>query len=199
MALKKYLGGSVVNHLLRSQLLKHLASHHERNRTKASGFTLIELLVVLVIIGVLAAIVGPSWVAFTNRQKINSATNRVFTALKSAQSQAKKENRPKTVTIDKVNRTITTPNAAQESLDSNVQIVDVTENNPANSIVSSNIATILFDEKGTPFKLDTSITPNPRIKAVIPIQIKLKHDLIGQEQCVTIRTLLGSVDTNCAL
>ncbi len=55
-----------------------------------SGFTLIELLVVIVIISLAAAIAAPSWVAFTNRQKISKAADRMATAFQEARSEAKK-------------------------------------------------------------------------------------------------------------
>jgi prepilin-type N-terminal cleavage/methylation domain-containing protein len=176
-----------------------------RSDRTESGFTMLEILVVVIIIGVLSAIAAPSWLALTNRQKLNTATNKVFTALRTAQSQAKKENRPKTVTINIANGTIKAINAADEQIDSIVKIISITDNSgssPPTSIVSSNEATILFDEKGTPYTKRTS-PAYPTLPAIstkenlIPIRITLKHDQIGANQCVTIRTLLGSIDTNC--
>jgi prepilin-type N-terminal cleavage/methylation domain-containing protein len=186
---------------LKERFPKRCVSSHiaEKHSQSFLGFTLIELLVVIVIAGVLAGIAAPAWLAFTNRQRLSTATNNLYTALKSVQSEAKRDKRPKTITIDVTNRKITAANVGQESFDNTIQITGVTENNPAATIVSSGTATILFDEKGNPFKLNTSVTPNIRTRAIIPIQIKLKHNLIGQEQCITIRTLLGSVDTNCSL
>jgi prepilin-type N-terminal cleavage/methylation domain-containing protein len=191
-----------VSNQFRAKLLKHFASNHKNRKTETSGFTMLEILVVVIIIGVLAAIAGPNWLAFNNRQKINSATNSVFTALRGAQSQAKKDNRPRYVTFNTATNKITGELGQSISMDSDVKIYSIT-----NAVTGTgscvNFYWVFFDEKGTPFNIAppsaSPCDPNlsqARSNATIPIQIKLKHNLIEQRQCVTIRTLLGSVDTS---
>ena len=55
------------------------------------GFTLLEMLVVLAVLGILGAIVSPSWVGFSINQSLNSAQSRAFSNLRSAQSSAKRD------------------------------------------------------------------------------------------------------------
>lgn len=56
----------------------------------ASGFTLFELLFVLIIVGILSAIAAPSWIAFTNGQRVNVANEAVLRVLQEAQREAKR-------------------------------------------------------------------------------------------------------------
>ncbi|MDV2997645.1 MAG: hypothetical protein N4J56_007350 [Chroococcidiopsis sp. SAG 2025] len=60
-------------------------------KLNVEGFTLIETSVVVIIIGVLAAIAAPSWVAFVQQQKLSTAADRVYWEVMGAQSVAKKD------------------------------------------------------------------------------------------------------------
>jgi len=66
----------------------------KRNRKQRdrynSGFTLIEVLAVALIVGILSAIVAPSFLSVANNQRINSAQTQAFSSLRLAQSTAKK-------------------------------------------------------------------------------------------------------------
>ena len=59
--------------------------------SSSNGFTVLETLIVVVIIGILTAIAGPSWLSFVENRRLDVAQDRVYFALRQAQSQAQKQ------------------------------------------------------------------------------------------------------------
>lgn len=70
------------------------------SKNKIAGFTLIEALLIVVLVGILTAIAAPSWVAFLNNQRVNTARNEVFEILRSAQAEAKRTKVNRAVCLD---------------------------------------------------------------------------------------------------
>jgi len=60
------------------------------NHDSSSGFTLPEILVVGLIIGILAGLALPNWLAFVEISKLNIAQDKAYFAMRQAQSQASK-------------------------------------------------------------------------------------------------------------
>lgn len=81
---------------------------------KNSGFTLIELLVAIAVAGILAAIAAPSWLSFVQQRRLSAATDRVYQAVRAAQSEARQTKttqtlQPATEIHSSVNVTYPTP------------------------------------------------------------------------------------------
>ena len=66
----------------------HRLSKRQYPPIQNRGFTIAEVMVVVLIIGILAAIVAPSWLAFANRQRLRISTDRVYQAMRKAKSRA---------------------------------------------------------------------------------------------------------------
>lgn len=61
------------------------------NKNSNSGFSLPEMLVVLLLIGILATIAIPNWLAFVETRRLNTDQNEVYYAMRQAQRQATKD------------------------------------------------------------------------------------------------------------
>ncbi len=67
-----------------------LASPQTSPSQSNAGFTMIEIAIVVLIVGILSAIMAPSWLAFLNQQRLSKANDSVLGAIQQAQREAKR-------------------------------------------------------------------------------------------------------------
>jgi prepilin-type N-terminal cleavage/methylation domain-containing protein len=164
------------------------------------GFTLIEMLVVMAIVGVLAAIVGPTWLGSLNRQRLSESQNQVFRKIKEAQSNAKR---------DKVDwrtsfRASPTDGTAQIAIHKDIVPITQVTWEPVVSNVQLNISglTTIGTQSITCspscfFSFNAKGEPNGTLG-----KVTLSYgSQTGAKACVNVRTLIGGIttdfDTSC--
>lgn len=148
-----------------------LSTAHKQER----GFTLAESLIIVVIIGFLATLATPSFLALLNKNKVENALMRVELALKQAQREAIKTSKSCVVTI---------PNGFNIQLTSNClassdwSIQDINTNRP------TSLATLTFDFKGR--------VNAPGNQGIIVLSLP---DGSGSPKCLEISTGIGLMRT----
>jgi prepilin-type N-terminal cleavage/methylation domain-containing protein len=84
LVLKKIIQKNSVNKLA---LRRNRDCHTAQSQ---AGFTLVEFLAVVVMVGILAAIAAPNWIAFVNRQRVSKTSDIVLAGIQEAQREAKR-------------------------------------------------------------------------------------------------------------
>ena len=159
------------------------------NNNSSSGFTLLEVLVVIAAVGILAASAAPSWVAFINTRKLNTASDKVYLGLLRAKRQAQRTKTTWQFSLREKEdivqwavhpETVNPNNANWNSLDSNV-VLD--EETTLLLRKSTQVRHIQFDYRGSIRKPPLGI-------------ITLSSKYGGKaKRCVYISMILGAIRT----
>ncbi|MGF1933015.1 MAG: type II secretion system protein [Nostoc sp. ChiQUE02] len=154
------------------------------NKHANSGFTLPEMLVVVVLIGILATLGIPNWLAFVETCRLNTAQSEVYYAIRQAQSQATKEKLTWQASFREQNgivqwavhpATVNASNANWNNLDANVRLDAETTLQ-----ISNGVRQIKFNYKGNIVSLPRSITISSKYGGKV-------------KRCVYISTILGAM------
>jgi len=152
-----------------------------------AGFTLLELLVIVVIIGIFAGMMVPSWSSMMNTQRLNRAQDEVYQAMRQAQNNATHHHltwqasfRDTTGTVEWAIHPVTTDmtGASWNPLDGMVRLDDETTLQTA----SGGIRRIQFNDEG-------------RVNGQLG-RLTLSGKMGGKtKRCVIVSTLLGVIRT----
>jgi prepilin-type N-terminal cleavage/methylation domain-containing protein len=113
-------------------------------QTTNKGFTLIEVLITILILGIMAAIAGPSFMTWVNNKKIDQVATNIEGALKEAQSTAVRKSISCTVSI-----TAAAITATNSCLPSGSRDIEGSNNNLAISGTGGATTTVTFSSLGT--------------------------------------------------
>jgi prepilin-type N-terminal cleavage/methylation domain-containing protein len=164
-----------------------------------TGFTLIEVLVVVLIVGILSAIVGPTWTGLLTKQKLGMGTEQVYLKIKEAQSKAQQENRAYRVSFQN-NTTNGMPQIAINPLISINGVPPATSNRWENVGTKSNdlaFNTTTLTSEGNTLIINydgTINNENSPITVGESINLRIPNQDTANQQCVVIRTLLGTLE-----
>ncbi|MBD2412919.1 prepilin-type N-terminal cleavage/methylation domain-containing protein [Nostoc calcicola FACHB-389] len=157
------------------------------NNHSSSGFTLPETLVIVLLIGILASLGIPNWMAFVATRRLNTAQNEVYHAMRQAQRQAAKEKLTWQASFREQNgivqwavhsATVNSSDANWNNLDSNVRLDAETTLEETNGIKQ-----IQFNYRGN-------------VKEPPLGRITLSSKSGGKsKRCVIVSTILGAMRT----
>jgi prepilin-type N-terminal cleavage/methylation domain-containing protein len=156
------------------------------------GFTLLEVLAVVVIMGILAAIAAPGWLAFANSREANQLADQVLQRIRQTQTAANRNRRSQIVEFnpDAADPPELRSGSARRNADT--RTVEELGEGRLNDGVAALSA---FNEAGDAIdsiEFDTNGTVVAQGDLPITIAVSVPADGSGATRCVVMETLLGS-------
>ena len=179
------------------------------------GFTFTEIVFTVVVIGIIIAIISPSWLGFIARQQLRVSNNTIYWAMQNARSQARAERVSWQVTFrinsdkNKIQYTIHSaeimpihlseslwqdlPDGIEIDLDETTLLkIDPITNNVKRS--QTGYYRTIFNYKGCPVYWATDECTQTSLRA--KGRMTIKHQFLeDQRRCVIVSTLIGALRT----
>jgi prepilin-type N-terminal cleavage/methylation domain-containing protein len=179
------------------------------------GFTFTEIVSTVVVVGILIAIISPSWLGFIARQQLRTSTNKIYWAMQNARSEARAERSSWQATFKR--------NLETDRLQYAIHSTDIMPIDLSESVWQDLPNGVFLDKKNTSlFSVDPETNRKKRSQdtgyyrvtfnyqgcpvyrgteectqsSITTGRVILKHQHLGERrQCVIVSTLIGALRT----
>ncbi len=147
------------------------------------GFTLLEMLIVAVVIGIIAAVAGPGWFSFVEKNRLVAARDQLYLGIRQAQSEAQHKSTTWQFSLRERDELIEwavhpTSVAFEDAQWRPVDARSIGIDNETTFVKSDGTYYVRFNRKGHPHRLGRLTLSGQRFS--------------NQKRCVIVSTLIGA-------